>query len=404
MGFWNSRSQKKWQKKYINSVFSRKNTRHKTYSKIILNNPELLHEKETHFPKSLFKFYSPTSDNIIDIKKQRLWFAHPSSFNDPFDCHTGYDVTSYEKLSLLEHIRKIGFASTENSQNGFTEEEFYRIYNSIPDYEYNWMRNSEEYWSAIRKISEDKSKEFEKEIYHLRQKFQRDVERKIEKLRQVNIRIACFSDLKSDGFPPNHTDFEFMIHMWSHYASNHEGFCVEYDITPLHPDNLLPLEDIHILEDKDAYQSNKMKLLLSAGLFPVIYSSSRVNIPKTKLKRIVLDADGNIKHNSDIDSLLYKTYIIKSAKWNYEKEWRIIMDGDICKYFDNKIHFPFIKKIFLGCKMKTHNIDILLEIAEELNIEIVLMKMNDKKFYLEPQSLDSYKWNKERRKWNNPLY
>ena len=404
MGIWNSKSQKKWQKTYINKVFANKNTRHKTFSKIILNNLELLNGKDTHFPKSLFKFYSPTSDNIIDIKKQRLWFAHPNYFNDPFDCHTGYDVTNYEKHSLLEHIKNTGFANSENSKNGFTKEEFNRIYNSLPEYEYNWMRNAEEYWDAIRKISENKSKEFQSEIYDLRQKFQRDVERKIDKLREVNIRIACFSGLKSDGFPPNHTDFEFMINMWSHYASNHKGFCVEYDITQLHPENLLPLENKSILEDEKAYLSNKTKLVLSAGLFPVIYTSNRVNIPKTKLKKIKLDDDGNIKHNSDIDSLLYKTYIIKSAKLNYEKEWRIIIDGEICKYFDNKIHFPFIKKIFLGCKMNTHNIDILLEIAEELNVEIVLMAMNDKKFYLEPQRLDSYKWNKERKKWNNPLY
>ena len=403
MGFWNSKSQKKWQKNYINSVFSHKNKRHKTYSKIILNKPDLLSEKEAHYPKSLFKFYSPTSDNIIDIKKQRLWFAYPSSFNDPFDCHTGYDVTSFEKHSILEYIWRIGFANNDNCQNGFTEEDYYRICRSIPDYEYNWMRNREEYWSAVRKISESKSEKFKKEIDNLREKFQRDVEKKIEKLRDVNIRIACFSDLKSDGFPPNHTDFEFMIHMWSHYASNHEGFCVEYDLTPLHPNNLLPLKEINILENEDAYLSNKVNLLLSAGLFPVIYSSNRVNIPKTKLKRINLDSDGNLKYNSNIDPLLYKTYIIKSAKWNYEKEWRIIMDGDICKYFQNKIHFPFIKKIYLGCKMETHNIDILLEIAEELNIEILLMVMNNKKFYLETQSLASYKWKKERRLWNNPL-
>jgi len=30
------------------------------------------------------------------MKKQRLWLSHPSSFNDPFDCNTGYDVTGKE--------------------------------------------------------------------------------------------------------------------------------------------------------------------------------------------------------------------------------------------------------------------------------------------------------------------
>ena len=64
MGSWNSISQKKWQKAYINKIFASKNVRHKTYSKIILNNPELLIGKNTHYPKSLFKFYAPTSDNF----------------------------------------------------------------------------------------------------------------------------------------------------------------------------------------------------------------------------------------------------------------------------------------------------------------------------------------------------
>jgi len=290
---------------------------------------------------------------LIDIKKQRLWFAHPNSFNDPFDCHTGYDATSFEKHALLEYIKNKGFVANKDSQNGFTEEDFNRIDCSLPEYKYNWMRNTEEYWDAIRKISESKSQEFKKTIDNLRLKFRRDVERKIEKLREINIRVACFSDLKSDHFPPKHTDFESMIQMWSHYASNHEGFCVEYDITPLHPENLIPLESEKVFGDQETYQSYKKDLLLSAGLFPVIYSSNRVNIPKTKLNKIKIDENGNVQNNSDINSLLYKTYIIKSAKWNYEKEYRIIVDGNICNYFDNKIHFPFIKKIFLGCKMVT---------------------------------------------------
>ncbi len=403
MNAWNSRSQKKWQKTYINHVFENKDNYERTYSKILLDKPELLNGKKAVFPKSLFKFYSPTFDNIIDIKKQRLWLAHPSSFNDPFDCHTGYDVTNYEKHALLEHIGKTGFAKSANRLNGFTEDEFYRIYNSTSEYDYNSIRTSEEYWSAIYGICKSKSEGFKKEIDALRYGFRSEVERKIEKLREVNIRVACFSDLKSLNYPPKHTDFESMIQMWSHYASNHEGFCVKYDITPLHPENINRLESISIFEDQDTNKSNKIKLLLSAGLFPVIYSSNRVNIPKTKLKKIKLDETGNIEHNSEIDALLYKTYIIKSAKWNYEKEWRIIIDGEISNYFDNKIYFPYIKQIFLGCKMSNQNIDLMIEIAEELDVEVELMAMNDKKFCLEPQGLDSYKWKKKMKKWDNPL-
>ncbi|WP_022667036.1 DUF2971 domain-containing protein [Desulfospira joergensenii] len=141
-----------------------------------------------------------------------------------------------------------------------------------------------------------------------------------------------------------------------------------------------------------------------AGLFPVIYTANRVNIPRTKLQKLKLNANNELVHDSEIDALLYKTFIVKSAKWNYEKEWRIIIDGDICKYFENKLPFPYIKRIFLGCKMKAHHIDTLIEIADELNVEVVLMTMDNKKFVLEAQKTDSYRWDKERAKWNNPLY
>lgn len=404
MRYWNNKSQKKWQKSFINNVFANKTKRQDTFSKIIMNNPELLHDKNTHIPKSLYKFYSPTSNNIIDIKKQRLWFSHPSSFNDPFDCHTGYDVISYEKHSLLEHIKRVGFVDGVDRKNGFTEDEFNRIYNSITEDVYGWFNNSEDYWSVMHKLSDSKSKKMKNEIYRLTTKFRNEVKEKISKLREVNIRVACFSDLNSDNFPPRNNDFECMIQMWSHYADNHKGFCVEYDTSTINPNNMLPLKHPNYRDNENDYLKERTILLTVAGLFPVIYTANRVNIPRTKLQKIKLDDNNDLKHDSDIDALLYKTFIVKSAKWSYEKEWRIIVDGDICDYFDNRMPFPYLKKIYLGCKMDSHNIDALIEIADELDVEVILMNMDDKKFVLETQNTSSYRWDKERSKWSNPLY
>lgn len=404
MSYWNRKSQKKWQKSFITSVFAKKTKHHDTYSKIIINNPELLNDKNPHIPKTLFKFYAPTSDNIIDIKKQRLWCSHPSSFNDPFDCHTGYDVESYEKFSILDHIKKTGFANKADHKNGFTKEDYDRIYNSSTEYVYNWRSNIEEYWSVMHSISDDKSKEFKSKLYKLETKFKNEVKTKINKLRDVNIRVACFSDLNYNNFPPSTRDFEHMIQMWSHYADNHKGFCVEYDMSTLNPKSLLPLKYQYSSANQGQFLSERTMLITVAGLFPVIYTANRVNIPRTKLQKIKLDGNNELVHDSEVDALLYKTFIVKSAKWNYEKEWRIIIDGDICKYFENKLPFPYIKRIFLGCKMKAHHIDTLIEIADELNVEAILMTMDNKKFVLEAQKTDSYRWDKERAKWRNPLY
>jgi hypothetical protein len=404
MSYWNKKSQKKWQKSFIINAFAHKIRSQDTYSKIIKNNPELLNAKNAHIPKTLYKFYAPTSDNIIDIKKQRLWFSHPNSFNDPFDCHTGYDVDSYEKFSILNYIKKFGFVEKADRKNGFTQEDYNRIYNSITEYDFNWRSKIEEYWSVMHSISDSKSNEFKREIYNLTNRFRNEVETKVKKLRDVNVRIACFSNLNSNNFPPRNHDIECMIQMWSHYADNHKGFCVEYDMSALNPINILPLKHHSFSDNQNEFLAEKTKLVLAAGLFPVIYTANRINIPRTKLQKLKLYGNNQLPHNSEIDKLLYKTFIVKSAKWNYEREWRIIVDGDICGYFENKLPFPYIKRIFLGCKMQAHNINTLIEIADEVKVEVILMNMGNKKFILEAQNANSYKWEKERSKLHNPLY
>jgi hypothetical protein len=395
MYFGNYKSRKKWQKTFINDVFNHKTTTLDTFSKIIINNTQLLEGKNSHLPKSLFKFYSPTSDNIIDIKKQRLRLSHPETFNDPFDCHTGYDVKNYEKHTLLKYIKELGCVDVKNSQDGFTNDEFDRLSRSTT--EYNWYGKIEEYDTALRKLLENKSKDFNRLIYELTNKSRNEVKAKIEKLRNVNIRVACFSALD------RYEDFNDIIHIWAHYADNHKGFCVEYDVSPLKELISFSLEAYEFHKDQSKYMDERIKVLILGGLFPVIYTANRVNIPKTKLNKIKFDEINGPQHNSDIDSILYKTFIVKSAKWNYEKEWRLILDGDVCNYYNNKIPFPYIKRIFLGCKMNIQTIDTMIEIAEELGVEVFMMEMDNKKFILKENSTYWHKWDKEETRLRNPL-
>lgn len=398
MYFRNYKSRRKWQKAFINSVFSHKTKYNNTFSKIILENIELLEGKADHLPKSLFKFYKPSSDNIIDIQKQRLWMAHPESFNDPFDCRTGYDINIYEKHVLMTYIRDTGCVEAKDGQDGFTLDEFNRLSKSTTSYYYNWYSKIEEYDTVLRNLLENKSKNFDDKIHDVITKSRNEVDKKIDKLRSVNIRLASFSALDRQK------GFDEIIQMWSHYADNHKGFCVEYDMSFFKNSIRLSLEDHQFYKDQIEYMDKGIKVLILAGLFPVIYTASRVNIPKTKLQKIKLDKNGGLQHSSDIDSIIYKTYIVKSGKWNYEKEWRVILDGKVCDYYDNKIPFPYIKRIFLGCKMTTQTKDTMIEIAEGLGAEVVLMEMDNEKFILEEHRTDHYKWEKEWTKRKNPFY
>ncbi|MFZ7119518.1 MAG: hypothetical protein ACOWWH_01025 [Eubacteriaceae bacterium] len=109
-------------------------------------------------------------------------------------------------------------------------------------------------------------------------------------------------------------------------------------------------------------------------------------MPYTKLL-MIKDTTSN---TNMINEKLFKSYITKSSKWSYEKEHRLIIDSGISEFFNYKIPFPFIKRIYLGCNIERHNIELLFEIANELKIEIYQMKMKSNKFSLDAFSLDDY--------------
>ena len=123
--FYNSRTNKKskWQRSFIKKVFEHSLVNKKSYSKTVLENLDLLNNKNEYMPKNLFRFYSPTSANISDIQNRRIWLSHPSSFNDPFDCNIGYNSEKYEKKCLIDFINEIGCVNEIDKANGFTDDE-----------------------------------------------------------------------------------------------------------------------------------------------------------------------------------------------------------------------------------------------------------------------------------------
>lgn len=390
-----SKSQKKWQKNYIKTVFDSSNDKKKNFSKIILQNLEFVNEKNKHLPDYLFKYYAPTSENILDIKYKRLWLSHPTQFNDPFDCNIGYDKDSYDKKCLIDFIEKSNFFENNETSSIVTLEEKNRLLKSHSDEISYWDPKKESYIDAKRKILDSKNDELQRKIYQYIDRNIKDVDIKIEKLKNTNIRVAYFSKLDK------YDEFFKQISMWSHYADNHKGFCVEYDISSLKDQMKLSINDFY--NKRDDYLNERSKLLIKAGLFPVIYTSGRINIPKTKLSKITFNEFGEINYNTNIDELIYKAFIVKSANWNYEKEWRIIIDGKICDFFNNKIPFPYIKKIYLGCKASKELTNTMIEIGNEVGAEVLILRMDGKKFILEDLGSWNYKFENDRKFYKNPF-
>lgn len=180
--------------------------------------------------------------------------------------------------------------------------------------------------------------------------------------------------------------------MWGNYADNYSGMCVEYDLTNI----------------KSASE-NKHSWLYH--LFPVVYSEKRavkndykqiIEEHQTHKKDLEEQSDSGVPHLKDIMGL----YTIKPKAWEYEQEWRIIVthlqmtedyidveEGEddpksmerLYGIWGQRVHFPYITRVFMGPRMKPEIKEHIKEIAEKIKIEAVELELDPKKYTLKPK-------------------
>lgn len=166
--------------------------------------------------------------------------------------------------------------------------------------------------------------------------------------------------------------------MWAHYADDFKGVCIEYKLNNKNSTKF---------NKKDKDNLFKEDIFLNEFCFPIEYVNDSdftedlrflYNINKNKLR------------------LLEEPLLKKTKKWEYEKEWRIIINKcrfrDISKEFNlsnlfkkNKLGCCFIKlpkpnAIYLGLKIKEkHEINII-NICNKKDIPIYKMKESNNSY------------------------
>ncbi len=145
--------------------------------------------------------------------------------------------------------------------------------------------------------------------------------------------------------------------MWSHYANNHEGICVEYDL------KLLQTDPFGICKH----------------LFPIIYGDAR---PVNRNIHSLIDSHGALKKAIDdhyvydgdemLDDIL-PMFLTKGNEWSYEQEWRIIYtkkqmyDVDEEILYSGNLHFPCVTAVYLGYRINPEIKANLIEIADRIS-------------------------------------
>lgn len=145
--------------------------------------------------------------------------------------------------------------------------------------------------------------------------------------------------------------------MWSHYADNHQGFRLEYDLESLEANH--PFRKY---------------------LYPVIYSSQLYDLTPWAKKLAIEDRQ---EFNPDCPLL---GVLHKFNGWKYEEEWRVVSVTEAV-IEDHNWPVPSPTRIFAGSRMEASKNKELLAICEQKKIEVHQMRLANDRFELLPELL-----------------
>lgn len=273
-------------------------------------------------PSSIFKYLNievekdENNKDVIysleNLKNNSVWLSNPNDFNDPYDGHFFFD---------LEKSRE--YTSSKDMKNILKMDS----YSHLSEVEKKDIKDSKNpiktYISILNKKSNVDTENLQKEINSI------GLKKDIKKMKN-KFRISSFSEVNNS------------ILMWSHYAKNHTGFCIEYETG----------------DDK-----------LLSELFPVVYTDDFFDITDA-----ILTED------------IYKPYMLQSVfrkcnVWEYEQEWRIVYETkDNINGYLHKIEE--IKAVYMGTKIENSNKKELEMICKDKKIDLYQMELSDEKFEL----------------------
>ncbi|MDF9763486.1 hypothetical protein OKW24_005259 [Peribacillus simplex] len=286
--------------------------------------------KFENIPTSLFK-YRPVSDFSFDnLINDTVRVTKASEFNDPYDCalQVSHEKVIDERLKIafLKEIPQIFKKHNVNYEQEEIDNVRYQSYKDLLTFAY----------SKASKQEPEKVEGFVTQVYENSMGIHEEFTRSVISDFQEGTCISCFSEEVNS------------ILMWSHYAYNHKGFCIEYNFTQC--------------DKSDA---------LTRDLYPANYTNELFDI-----------ADFLIQKNNV--NKLFTTYsaITKSDEWNYEKEWRLVLTYGKGKAESFNLEVVKPTAIYLGAKISEENRKTVINIAKSKGLRVFQMKMSSNAFKL----------------------
>jgi hypothetical protein len=207
----------------------------------------------TRIPKRLHKYRSFNALTLSLLTNENVYYADPTTFNDPLDCDPSINVdtdrSTLEKLCFRMLTKRHGRDQALREMN-------------------NYIYMSSEYG--------DYKKDPEVASYYMRSLASR-------------IRKLIMEEFSQQGVLSLASRWDCPL-MWSHYADQHQGICIEYSLAE------------HACET----------------IFPVRYARRR-SIRISELASWKLEGS-----SESAESIRQTFFFSKAPQWRYEREWRVL--------------------------------------------------------------------------------
>ena len=297
------------------------------------------------------------------MKIEDLHYDIPNSLVSEED----FNIEKWRKENPMDYFKAIYLIMTETENRDDVFKTIYKItrfyiphtlfkYYSLTD---NITLNEQKLETLQQKkifMSEVKymNDPFDNKAYY----YQNEKLKKYERLSRFDGKlIDDFSSyVKISALTSNHVN---SMPMWAHYANNHAGFCVSYDM-----------------------QSNTE---LSGCTFPVQYTDKHIDITSLmdhQAQKIfrelgIQTAQGKKKIMLTDLSLIYMTSFfcnIKHISWSYENEFRCTVGAAT----ENKSYMSATpKEIYIGMNCPSTYRDKIIKIAKEMQVPVFIMKFDE---------------------------
>lgn len=288
--------------------------------------------KNKFIPAKLYKYRPPNDYAIENLEMDTAWLNKPADYNDLFEFTEFIDLDQFQN-----DMEKKGL---------FNPVTFFSDKIPIPDdvkEQAKQADNSLEFLTeyVLAKEGHDKAtiEQFIKFTQEMMKTRHWEIQQKKVEYFQEHMRVCSFCESKDQ------------LLMWGHYASNHAGFCIEYNT------DLWAQDDIR-----------------RRVLFPVVYTKQRFDA--TEHMRQSLEDN----HYNNLYPIVSGS--TKAEEWSYEKEWRFIFN--IGPTFPKQNYrMDCQSAVYLGYRMPEKIKDRIIGICTEKKIPVFQSRPSKTLYQLE---------------------